>query len=414
MSSGDSQARATVTQSDETIKSACRYLANLREERGWLGDETPFKHGSPFKHDSHPDPGNKIRLLQILPDSGTGLCCFLLEVHTKRPEGGGYHALSYEWGTTEEQVSIRLNHRSFNIRRNLRLFLLELRSYFADEVGRQLFFVDAICIDQNSLDEMNAQVRLMGKIFSEATGVHARLGPHADDSAAALARWQAAERHDEIRQSNEKLQMQSSRFQAMHLTNATIQSSQRMLSARGLEPDLYWKAISALTQRTYWSWLWILQEVLLAQNLSFWCGDIQLSGKTYTLFNLLDPAFHLIDLGPKRYNPAFAGSTGTSYQRLTERLRASDKSLANLTLQTLIEDFGDAMCSDLHDRVYGLMGMAQTPDESPPDIDYSKPLEVLFFEVLRVCKPSKRQKFSDCLMKALGLDSSYTIDLSRR
>jgi hypothetical protein len=150
MSSAYSQARVTVPQNDQTLKSARRYLANLREERGWLGDEAPFKHGSPFKYNSHPDARNKIRLLQILPDSGTGLCCFLLEVHTKKSEGGGYYALSYEWGTLEEQVSIKFNHRSFNIRRNLHLFLLELQSYFADEVSGQLFFVDAICIDQNS------------------------------------------------------------------------------------------------------------------------------------------------------------------------------------------------------------------------------------------------------------------------
>jgi hypothetical protein len=253
----------------------------------------------------------------------------------------------------------------------------------------------------------------MGKIFSEATGVHAWLGPHADDNAAVLTKWQAAEQHVDIRQSNEKLKMQSSRFQKMHLTNAAIQFSQRMLFADGLEPGLYWKAFSALTRRTYWSRLWVLQEVLLAQNLSFWGGDIQLSSKTYTLFNLLDPTFHLIDLGPRRYNPAIAGSAGTSYQRLTERLRASNKSLARPTLQSLVEDFGDAMSSDVQNRVYGLMGMAQTPDESPLEIDYSKPLEVLFFEVLRVCKPSERQKFFDCLVKALGLDSSYTIDLNR-
>ena len=59
-------------------------------------------------------------------------------------------------------------------------------------------------------------------------------------------------------------------------------------------------------------------------------------------------------------------------------------------LQDLIEEFGDCKCSDLQDRVFGLVGHLDKPNglgeiQTLP-IDYSMLLEMQFFEVLKFCK----------------------------
>lgn len=91
----------------------------------------------------------------------------------------------------------------------------------------------------------------------------------------------------------------------------------------------------------------------------------------------------------------FATATGTTYRRLAERLQAPDKPLGHPSprLQNLLESFGYALRSDLHDKMYSLTGMAPASERVALDIDYSKPLEVPYFEVLALCRPTKRKEF---------------------
>ncbi|KAI6797812.1 hypothetical protein KC332_g13920 [Hortaea werneckii] len=44
------------------------------------------------------------------------------------------------------------------------------------------FWIDAICINQDDIDEKNCQVQMMGEIYESAECVIACLGEHADDS----------------------------------------------------------------------------------------------------------------------------------------------------------------------------------------------------------------------------------------
>ena len=74
-------------------------------------------------------------------------------------------ALSYEWGNPKEKAPVFLDGTEFNITLNLEKALRHLR--FAD-VPRVLW-VDAICINQSSIQERGEQVALMGQIYTSSS-----------------------------------------------------------------------------------------------------------------------------------------------------------------------------------------------------------------------------------------------------
>jgi len=87
-------------------------------------------------------------------------------------------------------------------------------------------WVDQICIDQSSTQERNHQVRLMSKVYTQASEVLIWLGNEANNS----------------HKGKKKLK----------------------LSHRGV--------MTSLLSRQYWGRLWIVQEVFLAKSLTLMCG----------------------------------------------------------------------------------------------------------------------------------------------
>jgi hypothetical protein len=95
-----------------------------------------------------------------------------------------YAALSYACGTGVDRNSIILNTREVTIRSTLYNALLTLiPGIDTDTVS---FWIDELCIDQSDGNEKGQQMRLMSKIYSEATTVIGWPGPAGDDSALAI------------------------------------------------------------------------------------------------------------------------------------------------------------------------------------------------------------------------------------
>lgn len=102
-----------------------------------------------------------------------------------------FTALSYAWGTSAENEEIRLNGQVVPIKGNLAYALRHVYQHwvdaFTDEKSRQMFhWADALCIDQNDVEEKSSQVPLMGTIFSRAELVMSWLGRESDSLYCAL------------------------------------------------------------------------------------------------------------------------------------------------------------------------------------------------------------------------------------
>ena len=83
-----------------------------------------------------------------------------------------YQALSYVWGDPIEIKSIQVNNQGFGVTTNLFNGLQRLRS----KTKNRIIWVDAICINQEDLQEKSFQVKLMQEVYSRAKAVLMWLG----------------------------------------------------------------------------------------------------------------------------------------------------------------------------------------------------------------------------------------------
>jgi len=120
----------------------------------------------------------QIRLLMILPKphpiDGRLQCHFTIGSLPKGCDELSYQALSYMWGEADDfDFQIWLNDVLVPVRQNL---LCALRVLRADEDTIKLpIWIDALCIDQENIEERGHQVDMMGVIYSSAERVIAWL-----------------------------------------------------------------------------------------------------------------------------------------------------------------------------------------------------------------------------------------------
>lgn len=132
---------------------------------------------------AHP---NSIRLLRLLPASRAEdpVHCRIFNYSLSIPARTShlYECLSYVWGSVEDKETIRVNDAGFAVTKNLHGALRRLRD---PDLDRTLW-VDAVCINQNDLEERANQVQIMALIYAYASRVVVWLGEEADGSKEAM------------------------------------------------------------------------------------------------------------------------------------------------------------------------------------------------------------------------------------
>ncbi|KAI8937488.1 hypothetical protein NX059_005206 [Plenodomus lindquistii] len=96
-----------------------------------------------------------------------------------------YDALSHVWGTEAGNAFVYTGvdwRQTVAITSNLDVAIRHLR----DREECRTLWIDALCIDQSTLEEKSSQVTMMGKIFSPATSVILWLGSEAHASGRAF------------------------------------------------------------------------------------------------------------------------------------------------------------------------------------------------------------------------------------
>ena len=124
----------------------------LDTQRGWRG----------YKY--HELPDRHVRLVSLLPGDGYGPVYCETQVH-KLDNAPDFEALSYHWGDSNPPAFIRLDGRSLQVTRSLKLALAYLRR----KDKARLMWIDAICIDQSDNTEKAVQVGMMRGIYERST-----------------------------------------------------------------------------------------------------------------------------------------------------------------------------------------------------------------------------------------------------
>lgn len=343
-----------------------------------------------FKHEAMLQDGH-IRLLRFEEenDQSDGPLRFSLTTSVLS-EHCIFNALSYEWGKRLGGQTIIVNGLPFRVGKNLHDFLQRLRT---SEYKHDPIFVDAVCLDQDNIGERNRQVQMMGDIYRRATCVLVWLGPGAAESDLIFDLCHNFENsqktQDDIEQSEKPAQIP--------------------IDINGDDG----KALDTVYCRSYWTRLWIIQELFLAKQAQIFCGSRSVSWSTFPKLPKTVSGFIVQDnLNPSGFNMMLGSSPAGRHSReiLSELSRGVQPATGESPrrLDELVVKFGRAQCLDVRDRVYGLLGLAcESPAGSGRGMavqaDYGIDLPTLFVRLLATVPYELRLKHALDLYDLLQL-----------
>ncbi|KAL6364486.1 hypothetical protein LRP88_01887 [Fusarium phalaenopsidis] len=223
--------------------------------------------------------GGFFRLLKIYPGSADDpLVCdlFIAEIDTAPP----YTALSYVWGDPTKSAEIICSDFICHIGQSLSDGLRRMRDADEDRIA----WADAICINQNDNIEKGHQVDLMGVIYDKARDVLVWLGPDTTGSAEEAFRC--------MRTINNKIYTKTDKEEfiptkeempwtylamkpegASEYTDITGNRYGRRSTLPSVLGTNGKDCIGKLFNLTWFSRVWILQEVGLATTATAFWGD---------------------------------------------------------------------------------------------------------------------------------------------
>lgn len=375
-------------------------------------------------------------------------------------DGGGLHpfqrytALSYTWGDQNNPKEISLNGQPFYVGHNLYMALRRCQAMSChlapgpdtettpydrptgDGQGQVVstgmpLWIDAICINQADINEREAQVKLMARIYSQADNVHADLEvPYYKDeemlskllrtireAGVICAESQPSEPsretetsdflHEPLGMDAESLGMLSrvsivqdpvqSRMNCVQLIPPYIpKASVRTLEDCGLPPadDSVWESWRRLIGSAYFERLWIIQEFTLAKSVTVWFGNVGLDPGLvwFCLYYLFEysrnRSFYLTASDAGGRTTLTSGGGCSPFCRLIEQ-----RALRRLYMLSYPNEHShllakmalsrDAKATDQRDKIYGMLGLASDRDGFLPLISYSKPTRQVFLDFSR-------------------------------
>lgn len=251
-----------------------------------------------------------------------------------------------------------------------------LRHLRFKEVERTLW-IDALCINQDDVDERTEQVQKMRRIYSLADQVLAWLGEAADGS-------------DEAIPAIEDI---AAKLSGRPIATISLQELREI----GIQPEaINWTAIWKLCERPYWSRVWIIQELMSyhpnAKHL-FGCGKQWLSKSAMQTFwmwlqflngisfvleggEVLDPA----RIKGERGNPPAWHMIITGQMFHDTPDGSLDAPWTPQSLPWLLTSTRSFQATDQRDKIYALLGISTSDGELIPD--YSKTTEAVLIDYI--------------------------------
>ncbi len=246
-----------------------------------------------------------------------------------------FEALSYVWGSPDnpETATIIDPNRSSDVRKlplgqNLATALRHLRH--SSEHRRM--WVDAICINQEDLNERIDQVLRMKDIYRLSKRVVVWLGPA--DATSDLAM-------ESLRRVGERLEL--TRAWALPPPEYTREYDWRHPTCEVPFTDAMWESIYHLLTRPWFYRVWTIQEVQLAnEHCILQCGHAELRW------------YHFRRACRRAYGAELPDEEW--YERLTT-VASGTTDLSAHPFGDMLLRITDSLCTDQRDRVYGILGI---------------------------------------------------------
>ncbi|OIW32767.1 HET-domain-containing protein [Coniochaeta ligniaria NRRL 30616] len=291
----------------------------------------------------------EIRLLILLPASNhdADIQC---ELKTARlSDKPTFEALSYTWGSIGKADEIRLNGHKFPVWENAGAALRQLR---LPKKSRHLW-VDAICINQDDLQERSEQVLLMQQIYGQAEQVCVWLGELTDGGIVGMKELQ-----------NKVWSVGWHQFKIdRKYGKPTLPWTEQFTTSRGimnrsaLVEEQSNREVREILDRPWWRRTWIIQEAVLAQKIIIMIGSEATTWESIDAFfrriawttdrmEVFGLPVHEKDLFPDRL-----------YRTISDFREKWHSSPDTVKLLDVLYRFRQLECSNASDKIYGFLGI---------------------------------------------------------
>lgn len=312
----------------------------------------------------------EIRLLYVegRQNAEVGLTCTLETVSLLDDPKPTYEAISYCWAEVSSTATIELNGTPVDVPGSAAKVLRQFRL----QSGSRILWIDAVCINQEDLNERSQQVALMGQIYRASQGTLVWLG----DSNGATERT--------LRTLN---RISDEFYNPIYGSMPGINDDQEGTelsekSDKELEDDDIQPAID-FYKRPWFSRVWVIQEVVLAKTSTCYCGPHTIP------WNVVCRSTRWLG------DFLFRVKRGQEFETMRGMHLASlGLALQNrptLPLAVILRAVQPLSCSNARDKFYGIYSLTMLPslgqkfqDDYGVNIDYTKSISAVFRDVTRV------------------------------
>jgi hypothetical protein len=314
------------------------------------------------------DEENEIRLLDIRPGKfDAPIQCDMR--HASLISNLDFTALSYTWGDPKVRKPIKINGQSLDVTLNLYHALHHMRSLH--EV--RTFWIDAVCINQDDLDERAAQVLRMCDIYTIAKNVEVWLGLE-EDRFDAEAMQLVTDLGAAVADAEGFLAKGKNNRQREQFFHSFAESTPERL-----------RALGRLFKRPWWTRIWIVQELSLAKqnNAIVRCGTHVTPWTNFLVTAYaIDEFWHMVSRMIWEEYPDEKVESHQHGIRLAQ-CRKVDAALPDFTLLELLNQHRDCAATDPRDKVYGLLGLSGDVAKIGLEPSYTSSAQEIFIDLFQ-------------------------------
>jgi hypothetical protein len=313
----------------------------------------------------------------------------------------------YLGGSQEDPNTIYLNYIEWKVTQNLFGALSQLRPLQGDD---RIVWIDALAINQSDILERNAQVTKMPTVYFKASTTLVWLG---SDSKGNLSQLDGTD----VNNIEDILHSADNPF-LLFFALSRLQQSQRLdskffasLGYKLVRSSNMWsgllQAIMKFTEISYWTRVWVIQELWYSHNVVLMYGQLSAPYKGFSdvlvaLLNMIEGLYQLV--GNK--NDLNRGASSIFGIIAWERVNVLNKliphGLAQRGEYMSLADWrnlvrhGGKESTDPRDVVYGLRGCFPPEIQEKLPVDYGKQIVDLQTFMTRLCIEEERS--IDCIL----------------
>jgi Heterokaryon incompatibility protein (HET) len=310
---------------------------------------------------------NEIRLLDLQPGKlHDDIRCHLH--HATLTASLAFTALSYTWGNPTVRKTICIDGDILEVTINLYDALQHMR----DPKGIRTLWIDAVCINQADLNERSKQVLRMRDIYAVANTVEVWLGTADDNDMAAM---------DLVRRLGAIVADPEDALAKGFFS----EYEERFLEEFEKSEPQTVKSLSRLFKRPWWTRIWVVQELSLANQEA---ATVRCGQRTVTWLHFLIAAY-AIDSSWFIVNAiicsAFPDERLSAFNNgiRMAQCRRVNRTDPPFTLLDLLHQHRDCESTDPKDKVYGLLGLSGNVDDIGIKPAYSQSTQEVFIDLFR-------------------------------